>query len=174
VTGLFIGFAICFPMVLIVLLVATQNLILAVLATLDIAFICGTVLGFFKTGMGWYLGIAESIAGIIVIGFSVDYIVHLAHMYCEGDHVGLTSRDDRATFAAEKMGGTVFAGAITTFGSGWFMFWCQNQFFVKMAVMICMTIFLSFCYSLGLFMSMCFLIGPQGSTGSIACKKKTP
>lgn len=30
---------------------------------------------------GWELAIAESIAGVIVIGFSVDYVVHMGHMY---------------------------------------------------------------------------------------------
>ena len=32
---------------------------------------------------GWSLGVAESIAGVIVIGFSVDYTVHLGHIYKE-------------------------------------------------------------------------------------------
>ena len=65
--------------------------------------------------MDWDLGIAESIAGIIVIGFSVDYVVHLAHMYMDGFHVGgFSDRDSRISYALEKMGGTVFAGAVTT------------------------------------------------------------
>ena len=38
------------------------------------------VLGLCKM-LGWALGIAESIAAVIVIGFSVDFTVHLAHMY---------------------------------------------------------------------------------------------
>ena len=29
------------------------------------------------------LGISESIAAVIVIGFSVDYVVHLCHIYAE-------------------------------------------------------------------------------------------
>lgn len=34
----------------------------------------------------------EAIAGVIVIGYSVDYVVHLAHMYCEGTHFGHNTR----------------------------------------------------------------------------------
>ena len=43
--------------------------------------IVASVMGFCKWAMGWGLGIAESIAAVIVIGFSVDYVVHLGHMY---------------------------------------------------------------------------------------------
>ena len=34
----------------------------------------------------------EAIAGVIVIGYSVDYVVHLAHMYCEAKHFGHQTR----------------------------------------------------------------------------------
>ena len=34
----------------------------------------------------------EAIAGVIVIGYSVDYVVHLAHMYCEAKHFGHETR----------------------------------------------------------------------------------
>ena len=33
--------------------------------------------------MGWELGTTEAIAAVIVIGFSVDYCVHLANAYVE-------------------------------------------------------------------------------------------
>lgn len=50
------------------------------------------VLGFCKSAMDWDLGVGEAIAGVIVIGYSVDYVVHLAHMYCEGKHFGHQTR----------------------------------------------------------------------------------
>ena len=81
VTGLFQGLALCFPVAFLVLLWATGNLVMAVYATVSIAGIVSIVLGWCKIVMGWDLGIAESIAGIIVIGMSVDYVVHLGHMY---------------------------------------------------------------------------------------------
>jgi hypothetical protein len=43
--------------------------------------------------MHWPLGIGESVAGIIVIGFSVDYVVHLGHMLEEADHKGIHMDD---------------------------------------------------------------------------------
>merc|ERR1719267_117515 len=68
VEGLVLGLAICFPIALMVLMMATRNFIISFFATSSIGFI---VLGFCRLN-GWDLGIAESIAGIIVIGFSVD------------------------------------------------------------------------------------------------------
>ena len=45
-----------------------------------------------KLGIALALCQGEAIAGVIVIGYSVDYVVHLAHMYCEGKHFGHNTR----------------------------------------------------------------------------------
>merc|ERR1711871_1651719 len=176
VHGLVLGLAICFPIALLVLMMATLNWVLSFYATSLIGFIVLCVLGFCRLN-GWDLGIAESIAGIIVIGFSVDYVVHLSHMYIEAGHkMGMVDRTQRFTYAAEKMGQTVIGGAITTAGSGIFMFFCQLTFFSKMAVLICVTILFSFLYSLGFFMSILALVGPEGNLGDLNayfCKPAT-
>merc|ERR1711871_1785958 len=114
--------------------------------------------------MGWSLGTAESIAGIIIIGFSVDYVVHLGHMYMDAGAEGLTTREERFRFAAEKMGGTVAGGAITTAGSGLVMLMCELTFFTKMAVLIVVTIAYSFLFSLFFFMPTLMLCGPTAHT----------
>ena len=168
VTSMMEGMAICFPVAFVVLMVATNNIIVSSFATISIGFIVSSVLGFTKSVMGWDLGIAESIAGIIVIGFSVDYVVHLAHMYMDGFHVGGHSdRDSRVHYALEKMGGTVFAGAVTTAGSGAVMWICQLTFFTKMAVLITMTISFSLLYSTLFFIPLCAQLGPNGTFGDI-------
>ena len=63
-------------------------------------------------------------------------------MYAEATHLDRTirTREQRFAFSAEKMGATVLAGAITTGGSGSYMFVCQMTFFSKMATLICSTI----------------------------------
>jgi len=167
IDGMFRGFSICFPVAFVVLCIATKNLILATYAICAIGSIVTTVLGFCQSIMNWPLGVGETIAGIIVIGFSVDYVVHLGHMVEEADQKGFRTREERFIFAAETMGPTVLAGAITTGGSAMFMFLCQMTFFYKMAVLICITIFLSFLFSLGFFMAMIYVVGPQGSFGRI-------
>merc|ERR1712054_498041 len=156
------GMAICFPVAFVVLMVATNNIIVSSFATISIGFIVSSVLGFTKSVMGWDLGIAETIAGIIVIGFSVVYVVHMGHMYIEAaEKSGAMTREKRFFYAASKMGSTVMAGAITTAGSGAFMFVCQMRFFYKMAILITMTIGYSFLFSFGFFMAFLVIAGPE-------------
>jgi hypothetical protein len=81
VDGIFTGFAICFPCAFLVLILSTWNIVVALWAIVAVAGIVASVLGSVKAYFGWGLGIAESIAAVIVIGLSVDYVVHLAHMY---------------------------------------------------------------------------------------------
>ena len=142
VTNVFIGFAICFPCAYSVLLIATRNLYLATIAIVAVIGIVASVLGFCHWAMGWGLGIAESIAAVIVIGFSVDYVVHLSHVYVEAGHRNppLNTREERVTFALKSMGPTVLSGAVTTFGSGFCLVFTQLIFFVKFSILIMVTV----------------------------------
>merc|ERR1712178_351461 len=124
------------------------------------------VLGFCRSAMDWDLGIGEAIAGIIILGYSVDYVVHMGHIYCGAGHQGISDRIGRTEYAVRNMGSTIFAGAITTAGSATIMFLCFNTFFTKMAVLICMTIFFSFLYSFCFLVPMLILAGPQGDFGN--------
>ena len=186
------------------LLVATRNLWLATIAIVAVMGIVASVLGFCHWAMGWGLGIAESIAAVIVIGFSVDYVVHLSHVYVEAGHRDppLNKREERVAFALKSMGGTVFSGAVTTFGSGLFLVFTQLIFFVKFSVLIMVTIASSigacaacrsprfqprhclqpnsqkalFCTGIALlfYMPALAFIGPQGTFGDMQahCKKR--
>ena len=50
---------------------------------------------------GWYLGVMESINCAIIVGFSVDYVIHLAHTYakCKDE-----SRVKKMNFSLTHMG----------------------------------------------------------------------
>lgn len=89
------------------------------------------VLGMCKFYFDWGLGVAESIAAVIVIGFAVDFTVHLAHMYVAS---AAQDRMGRVADAARKMGVTVVMGAVTTLGAGCFLLACTLTFFTKFAV----------------------------------------
>ena len=54
--------------------------------------------------LGWTLGTNESILISILAGFSVDYVVHLAHSYVTADG----STDDRIKSAFGAIGASVF------------------------------------------------------------------
>jgi len=163
VQNLITGFTICFPVAFVVLMFATGNVVIAVFATCSIAFIVAGVLGAAKAYYAWDLGIAESIAGVIVIGFSVDYTVHLGHMYKEGSG----SRDDKTRHALTYMGTTVIGGGLTTMCAGLVLFLCTLTFFTKMAVLLVWTIILSIMYALLFFMPLCAVFGPEGSFGEV-------
>ena len=68
-----------------------------------------------KAVFGWELGISESIAAVIVIGFAVDFTVHLAHMYVDS---AAPTRGEKMAHSARTMGLTVVMGGITTMGAG--------------------------------------------------------
>ncbi len=168
VTGFYQGLTIAFPVALLVLLAATQNILIAFYAIATVFFIVFGVLGFTNYALGWDLGIAESIAGIIIIGFSVDYTVHLGHMFNEAEAHGQHTRTEKFEYTSEKIVGTIVGGAITTAGAGVFMFACQLTFFFKMAALIVCTIVLSYVYSLGFFMALLYLVGPERDQGNVA------
>ena len=61
-----------------------------------------TVLGLgCRLMMGWSLDMIESVAAVILIGFSVDYCVHLAHAYMES---ACNTRQERIREALTTMG----------------------------------------------------------------------
>eukprot|EP01047_Picozoa_sp_COSAG01_P001966 COSAG01_NODE_49_length_31891_cov_29.945773_8_plen_158_part_00 len=137
--------------------------------------IVACVLGLCKAYFDWELGISESIAAVIVIGFAVDFTVHLAHMYVESHH---SSRLERTADAARTMGMTVVMGAITTMGAGLFMAFCTVTFFTKFCVLICSTIGFSLAAALLFFMPLVATLGPEGDFGDLVavwkkCRKQT-
>ena len=167
VIGFYQGMTISFPMAFIVLMFATGNIVLAIYAITSIFFIVFGVLGFVQSSLGWDLGVAESVAGIIIIGFSVDYTVHLGNEYMEAKHEGMVTRQERFLYSARRMISTVAAGAMTTGGAAIFLFPAQLVFFIKMATLMVATIILSYMYALGFFMSTLLLFGPEGNIGNI-------
>uniref|UniRef100_A0A7S4K9P6 SSD domain-containing protein n=1 Tax=Guillardia theta TaxID=55529 RepID=A0A7S4K9P6_GUITH len=159
------GFAMCFPVVFVILIFATGNVIISFYSIVTIAFIVVGVLGSAKGYAGWSLGVAESIAGVIVIGFSVDYTVHLGHMYKEAR--SCHTKEEKIRYALTYMGTTVVGGGMTTLLAGLMLYLCTLTFFTKMASLLVWTILYSTFYSLFFFTSLCAVAGPVGSFGSI-------
>ena len=118
---------------------------------------------------GWELGVAESVAVVVQIGLSVDYVVHLSTDYM---HSPLQKRSDKMKQAFQQMGISIFSGTLTTFGSGAFLFGGQLSIFNKFAILITSTIMLSFACSMLLFGALCHIVGPENGTGDICRKKK--
>jgi len=164
--NVYFGLSVCFPMVFVVLTLSTSNVILALYSTAVIAGIVTSVIGLGAGGVQqWDLGTTEAIAAVIIIGFSVDYVVHLANAYVES---GLPDRQRRMQAALTTMGISVTAGAATTIMSGVFLSACILTFFVKFSFLICWTIICSYLWAMLFFPAVCMVAGPEGTVGDVS------
>jgi predicted RND superfamily exporter protein len=118
-----------------------------------------TVLAMFYL-QSWEIGVVESVAVVTMIGFSIDYVVHLSKSYTQCVKY---KRQERIRDAYYEMGGSIVSGFITTFGSGFFLFFTQLLIFYKFAWVITCTATASLFYSLILYGALCHQFGAQGS-----------
>ena len=112
----------------------------------------------------FHFQVLESINLCMVVGLSVDYIVHLAEAYRMSES---TRRLDRVRSMLESIGLSVISGAITTIGAAVFMLFAQIQFFFQFGLFIISTVGISLLFSLFCFTTFMSLVGPQGTSGSI-------
>jgi predicted RND superfamily exporter protein len=133
----------------VVLLLSTHVFHLAFFASISIICVLISVVGVMVM-LGWSLGSIESILIAIIAGFSVDYVVHLAHAYeiAKGDTY------ERITEAFGDLGISVFNGMITSVVASIPLFFCQLQFFAKFGTFLCLTIAFSWCFANFGFMSV--------------------
>ena len=141
-----LGVAIAFG----VLLISTRVLHIALLATFTIVCVLVSVTGTMVM-FGWQLGSIEAILIAIVTGFSVDYVVHLAHAYERANAITTQSRL-RAAFG--EMGISVLNGMMTSVGASIPLFFCQLQFFSKFGTFMCLMIAFSWLFANFLFMGL--------------------
>ena len=140
-----------------IMLISTQNILIATYAIISVLWIVLTVVGVMVMN-GYQLGVSESIAMVIIIGFSVDYVVHLGAHYV---HKKSPDRTDRTSDALGAMGVSIFSGAVTTFGSGVFLFGGHMIFFQKFALIITTTVAVSLAYALVYFTAFLHAFGPE-------------
>jgi hypothetical protein len=170
VVGAFTGAAVSGVFAYVILTLSTFNGYLALLAILDIIGIVACILGSMYC-MGWQLGVIESVSITVLVGLSVDYVVHLANSFIEAK---ADDRLGRVGHASVEMGITVFGGAITSLGASFMLFLCYFQFFFKFGCFMFLTIFLSFAWAFLFFLPMAALCGPEGGFGSFApCARRT-
>ena len=113
---------------------------------------------------GLQLGIAECVAITIIIGFSIDYVVHMAVHYV---HCTALSRFDKSTDSVSAMGVSIFSGAVAKISVGVFVivFFYSSTItiivFKKFAIIITTTVIFSISYALVYFLALMHTIGPQ-------------
>ena len=138
VSGSMIGVVFAF----VVLFISTRKLHIALFATLCILSVLLGVIGS-VTMLGWTLGTIEAILISILAGFSVDYVIHLAHAYyhAEGDV------NERVIAAYGDMGISVFSGMLTSVVASIPLFFCTLTFYEKFGTFLCLTIVLSWIFA---------------------------
>ncbi|KAL8608257.1 hypothetical protein ACOMHN_042124 [Nucella lapillus] len=159
VTGVILGVSLTLP----ILVLSTCNVLNGLLATFTICSITVCVIGVIPLA-GWKLGVLVSLNMCLVVGLAVDYVVHLA----EGYHMShARDRRTRLKHSLERMGISVFSGACTTLGASVFMLFAQIQFFYQFGIFMFCTIGFSLLFSLGFYVTLMGIVGPEGSTGNI-------
>ena len=163
------GMAMALTFALFTLIVCTQNMIIALLSVVIIAFIIISVIAIMEL-KGWEFGIAESISCVIIIGFSVDYVVHLGNMYVRAPY---QDRHNRMKEALKQIAVSIVGGGITTMGAGVFLYFPLALLYRKFATLIVSNISFSLYYSLIFFTAVAHICGPQGSFGDVnkTCKR---
>jgi len=155
--GVVIGLTLSF----VVLLLATMNVIMAVLCVGTIAAALACVAGCIVM-MGWELGQAESLAMMILTGFAVDYVVHLAHAYMESSSA---SRLERTHDALRDLGVSVFWGALTSVVASAVLANLQLQFFSKFGTFFLLTIVWAYLWAVLFLMPLLAFVGPEVKGG---------
>ncbi|KAL5008655.1 hypothetical protein ScPMuIL_014236 [Solemya velum] len=159
ITGIIVGLCLALP----ILVIMTMNVVIGVLATITISLVTVCVVGIIPLA-GWRLGVLESLNLCMVVGLSVDYVVHLAEAYTMSKANG---RMKRVQDMLESMGLSVVSGAMTSFIAAIFMLFAEIQFLYQFGIFVICTIGLSFMYSIVGFTVFLALCGPQGNTGSL-------
>merc|ERR1712070_1169032 len=116
----------------------------------------------FLTAFGWTLGFLESICFSILIGVSVDFVIHFTHAYVH--HKGELPREERTRYALVTMGPSILATAWTTFFSAVVMLFCTITFFRKFALVLFLTVIMATLASFVFFITLTNCFGPTNPT----------
>ena len=74
----------------------------------------------FMVWNGQKMGVNESLALVMLVGFAVDYVLHLGTDFM---HSPAVTREDKMRQSYREMGVSILSGSITTIGCGvWLLF----------------------------------------------------
>ena len=154
----------------IIIMFGSLNIMIAVLVLIELLGVVGYVMGTMHLA-GWELGMVESIALTILVGLSVDYVVHYAihYTFCTVDEADTlhSERSKRVFGVVTDMGPTVLGGAATSIGASLVLLLTWIQMFYKFGVCFLCTILYSYLWSTFFFLPLLATFGPQNEFLSI-------
>lgn len=130
-------------------------------SVLSIGYVLGSVTSM-MVAAGWTLGFLESICFAILIGVSVDFVIHFSHAYVAMP--GAVARDVRTKHALIDMGPSILAAAFTTMAGAMIMLFCVITFFTKFAFVLFFAIVQATIGSFVFFLTLTDCIGPVEPT----------
>lgn len=145
-----------------IVLLSSRSLVLTVFTTATIFYILVSVTTLLIL-FGWTLGFLESVCFSILVGVSVDFVIHFTHAYVHAFR-GELSREERTKFAMVTMGPSVLATAGTTFVSAVVMLFCTITFFRKFALVLFFTVVMATVASFVVFITLTNCFGPTNPT----------
>jgi MMPL family len=145
-----------------IILASSKSIVLTLFCTVTIGYVLTSVTALL-VAIGWTLGFLESICFAILIGVSVDFVIHLAHAYACAAH-GEEDREVRIKYALIHMGPSILATALTTVLSAIVMLFTVITFFQKFALILFLTIVQAFIGSFIVFVVMADCLGPRNPT----------
>lgn len=145
-----------------VVLLASRSVVLTVFTTATIFYILVSVTTLL-IAFGWTLGFLESVCFSILVGVSVDFVIHFTHAYVHA-HKGELSREERTRFAIVTMGPSVLATAATTFFSAIVMLFTTITFFRKFALVLFLTVIMATIAAFVVFITLTNCFGPTNPT----------
>ncbi|CAK9008135.1 Protein dispatched homolog 1 (Protein chameleon) [Durusdinium trenchii] len=167
VTNVAISISCSFLLAFTVSTIATRNYIVAAIAScsilLVVLYVCAAIVLF-----GFDLGSIESVVLTLVIGISVDYIIHVAVGYSDAQFDRkLDSRAERVEHAMMTLGTSILAGAVSTFLATSFLLLTTIVFFSKFGKLTTFTIVMAALTALILFPAILAAVGPEKEQGTV-------
>ena len=144
-----------------IILFSSRSFVLTIFATVTVGYVLTSVTAIL-VAMGWTLGFIESILFAILIGVSVDFVIHFAHAYTALH--GHSPREDRTKNSLMSMGPSILAAAFTTFAAACVMLFTVITFFTKFATILFLTITQALAGSFVVFLTMTLCLGPSDPT----------
>lgn len=140
-----------------VILISSKSFVMTIFSVTSICYVLASVTSM-MVAAGWTLGFLESICFAILIGISVDFVIHFSHAYASIP--GEASRESRTKYALIDMGPSILAAAFTTMAGAAIMLACVITFFTKFAMILFFTIVQSVLGSFVVFLTLTDCIGP--------------
>jgi hypothetical protein len=144
-----------------IIFLSSRSFVLTLFATFTICYVLFSVTATL-VAIGWTLGFLESICFAILIGVSVDFVIHFCHAYAHAS--GDVDRHQRTQDALIRMGPSILAAGVTTVSAAIIMLFTTISFFQKFALILFMTIIQATVGSFVVFLCLTDCIGPSNPT----------